>query len=36
VRQGLPVISQSLVDSPEAPEVTAWVREQLASVPAPG
>jgi urease accessory protein len=36
VRQGLPVISQSLVDSPEAPEVTAWVREQLASVLAPG
>jgi urease accessory protein len=35
VRQGLPVISQSLVDTPEAPEVTAWVREQLASVPAP-
>ena len=31
VRGGLPVISQSLVDTPEAPAVTAWVREQLAA-----
>jgi urease accessory protein len=29
VRGGLPVISQSLVDTPDAPEVTTWVREQL-------
>jgi len=29
VRGGLPVISQSLVDTPDAPEVTSWVREQL-------
>jgi urease accessory protein len=29
VRGGLPVISQSLVDSPGAPDVAAWVREQL-------
>jgi urease accessory protein len=29
VRGGLPVISQSLVDTPDAPEVAAWVREQL-------
>jgi urease accessory protein len=31
VRNGLPVISQSLVDTPDAPEVAAWVREQLAA-----
>jgi urease accessory protein len=29
VRNGLPVISQSLVDTPDAPSVAAWVREQL-------
>jgi urease accessory protein len=30
MRGGLPVITQSLTDTPEAPEVTVWVREQLA------
>jgi urease accessory protein len=34
VRGGLPVISQSLVDSPDAPAVAAWVREQLSLVTA--
>jgi urease accessory protein len=29
VRGGLPVIQQSLVDTPEAPEVSDWVRKQL-------
>jgi urease accessory protein len=29
VRGGLPVIAQSLVDTPDAPEVSAWVRAQL-------
>jgi urease accessory protein len=29
VRGGLPVIQQSLVDTPEAPEVADWVRKQL-------
>lgn len=29
VRDGLPVIEQSLVDTPDAPEVAAWVSEQL-------
>jgi urease accessory protein len=29
VRGGLPVIQQSLVDTPAAPEVTDWVRKQL-------
>jgi urease accessory protein len=32
VRAGLPVISQSLVDTPGAPEVAGWVRAQLAAV----
>jgi urease accessory protein len=31
VRGGLPVILQSLVDTPAAPDVTSWVRGQLAS-----
>lgn len=31
VRGGLPVISQSLVDTPDAPTVAAWVRAQLAA-----
>ncbi|HEV2781688.1 MAG TPA: urease accessory protein UreG [Actinophytocola sp.] len=35
VRKGLPVISQSLVDTPDAPAVAGWVREQLAAVAAP-
>lgn len=35
MRAGLPVISQSLVDNPAAPEVTAWVRAQLGAVAAP-
>ncbi|HEU5475438.1 MAG TPA: urease accessory protein UreG [Actinophytocola sp.] len=35
VRGGLPVISQSLVDSPDAPDVAAWVRAQLGLVAAP-
>lgn len=30
MRGELPVITQSLTDTPEAPEVTAWVRKQLA------
>jgi urease accessory protein len=30
VRGGLPVVSQSLVDTPDAPDVAAWVRKQLA------
>ncbi|MFL6143111.1 MAG: urease accessory protein UreG [Labedaea sp.] len=34
VRGGLPVISQSLVDTPGAPEVAGWVRTQLAAVAA--
>ncbi|HET9137894.1 urease accessory protein UreG [Actinophytocola sp.] len=34
VRGGLPVISQSLVDTPDAPQVAAWVREQLSLVTA--
>jgi urease accessory protein len=34
VRGTLPVISQSLVDSPDAPEVADWVREQLSLVTA--
>jgi urease accessory protein len=29
VRHGLPVVSQSLVDTPDAPDVAAWVRKQL-------
>jgi urease accessory protein len=29
VRHGLPVISQSLVDTPDAPEVAAWVKAHL-------
>ncbi|HEV8559102.1 MAG TPA: urease accessory protein UreG [Actinophytocola sp.] len=29
VRNGLPVVSQSLVDTPDAPDVAAWVRKQL-------
>ncbi|MFL6127326.1 urease accessory protein UreG [Actinophytocola sp.] len=29
VRRGLPVIQQSLVDTPDAPDVAEWVREQL-------
>jgi urease accessory protein len=29
VRDGLPVIQQSLVDTPDAPDVTDWVRKQL-------
>jgi urease accessory protein len=29
VRRGLPVVQQSLVATPEAPEVADWVREQL-------
>jgi urease accessory protein len=32
VRGGLPVVLQSLVDTPAAPDVTAWVRGQLARV----
>jgi urease accessory protein len=31
VRRGLPVILQSLVEHPDAPQVAAWVREQLAA-----
>jgi urease accessory protein len=31
VRRGLPVIMQSLVEHPDAPQVAAWVREQLAA-----
>ncbi|MGH3880525.1 MAG: urease accessory protein UreG [Actinophytocola sp.] len=29
IRRGLPVVLQSLVDTPEAPAVAAWVRAQL-------
>jgi urease accessory protein len=29
VRNGLPVISQSLVDTPDAPEVAAWVNTKV-------
>jgi len=29
VRRGLPVVQQSLVETPDAPEVAGWVREQL-------
>jgi urease accessory protein len=29
VRNGLPVISQSLVDTPDAPDVAAWVRKRI-------
>jgi urease accessory protein len=29
VRGGLPVVQQSLVDTPDAPEVADWVRDQL-------
>jgi urease accessory protein len=32
VRGGLPVVLQSLVDTPDAPEVATWVRTQLALV----
>jgi urease accessory protein len=34
IRGGLPVILQSLVDTPEAPEVAGWVRGLLAVIPA--
>jgi len=33
IRRGLPVVLQSLVDTPDAPDITSWVRAQLALAP---